>query len=161
MRVRLTFHGRVLGDTQSPAGTEDDWAITPHGMTLCRALVDCSSLSGVASGRDVLELGGGLGNHTMLLWRQSPRLLVTTEINSGRAGTLRQSMKLNGCQCVSAGDETAPEGGDSDGKVDPRAPPRALVQVADWLNASVPTHDGKVDLLVTNPPFAYSGKFNR
>jgi len=120
-----------------PPSTEDDWQITPHGATLSEALYRSPELSSIGTGKDVLELGGGLGNQTVLMWRQNPRSLTTTEVTEARAATLRASLTLNGCG-------TKPS-----------------VVVADWLRVDVPTPDGKVDVVITNPPFAASGKFNR
>ena len=85
----------------------------------------------------------------VLLWRQHPKSLTTTEITSDRAATLQASLELNSCCSVESSDPTE------------ERKQELHVIVADWLQVQLATRDKKVDVLVTNPPFAASGKFNR
>ncbi|MHC4959617.1 MAG: methyltransferase [Planctomycetota bacterium] len=109
---------------------EDDWKPTPHGILMRDALVARRDL---IEGRDVLELGGGVGNHTIVLARQGVRSLVTTEISESRSATTRRNVERN---CP---------GSDN-----------IEYRVADWLSTP-----GEFDLIVTNPPFMVSGRRNR
>ena len=106
----------------------DDWCPTPHGAFLGEIITQ----SGVAKGKDILELGGGVGNHTIALLRSGARSIVTTEITAALSATTRANVA--------------------------RHLPDATIEyrVADWLNTA-----GRFDLLVTNPPFAKSGQRNR
>jgi len=107
----------------------DDWKPTPHGECLARAIAE----NLIAAGRSVLEIGAGVGNHTIVLARQGPTWLVTTEITESRLETAR-------------------------GNVERNFPDAEFIEyrVADWLNT-----EGTFDLIVTNPPFCQSGKRNR
>lgn len=109
---------------------DGDWKPTPHGIFLGEVLAGHPE---VVDGRDVLELGGGVGNHTIPLIRLGARRLVTTEIVPERSETTRRNVERN-------------------------CPETAHVQyrVADWLDTP-----GQFDVVVTNPPFAKSGKRNR
>lgn len=106
------------------------WKPTPHGQTLAEALERFD----VVSGQSVLELGGGVANHTIIMARQGPRLLVTTEILPEFLSTTQQNVEkaVPGCQEFME------------------------YRVCDWLD----TH-GRFDVIVTNPPFAKSGQRNR
>jgi predicted RNA methylase len=109
--------------------TEGDWQPTAHG----RLLGDVLQRQRLVRGKDVLELGAGVGNHTVLLVRGGARHVVATEITEERLETTRRNVeRLCG----------------KDAPVEYR--------VADWLRTT-----GKFDLVVTNPPFAKSGKRNR
>lgn len=107
----------------------DDWRPTPHGEFMARVLAE----NNLVSGKDVLELGAGLGNHTIILIRQGVRSLVVTEIKQALLDTTRANVERN---CPDA---------DS-----------IEYRVANWLNT-----EGEFDLIVTNPPFCKSGKQNR
>jgi 16S rRNA G1207 methylase RsmC len=111
------------------ASGEQDWQITPHGRFLGEVLAERD----LVSGKEVLELGGGQGNHTIVMARQRPARLVVTEI----AGELLETTRANVERNVEAA-----------GMVEYR--------VADWLDT-----EGPFDVVVTNPPFAKSGKQNR
>lgn len=87
----------------------------------------------LVAGKSVLELGAGQGNHTIILARQGPKRLVATEITEDLLETTRTNVENNV--------ERA-------GFVEYR--------VADWLET-----EGTFDVIVTNPPFARSGKQNR
>ena len=108
---------------------DDDWSPTPHGVLLR----DVLARHNVVEGRDVLELGGGVGNQTIVLVRQEARSVVTTEILESRLETTRGNVERN-CPGVD----------------------NVEYRVADWLN----TH-GEFDVIISNPPFAQSGKRNR
>ncbi len=111
------------------AGSEDDWSPTPHGQLLSKTL----ATQDLVRDKNVLELGGGVANHTILLVRQGAKHLVTTEISESRSETTRRNVERN-CE-------------------------RAEIveyRVADWLQTP-----GTFDVVVTNPPFAQSGKQNR
>lgn len=73
------------------------------------------------------------GNHTVLLKRKEPSILVVTEYTRERLETTRQALKEN--------DMLGPD-------VEPR--------VADWLHT-----EGAFDMVITNPPFCKSGQRNR
>ena len=108
----------------------DDWQPTPHGALLGEVIADHPALF---AGKDVLELGGGVGNHTVPMVRVGARRLVTTEYLLERSDTTRKSVE---CNC----------------------PDTDVVEyrVADWLHT-----EGEFDVVVANPPFAKSGKRNR
>ncbi len=114
-------------DLDASAG---DWTPTPHGVLLAEALAEHPELF---EGRDVLELGGGIGNHTIPLVRMGVNRLVTTEILPERSETTRRNVERN---CPEA--------------------TNVEYRVADWLHT-----DGAFDVVVSNPPFAKSGKRNR
>ena len=107
----------------------DDWRPTPHG----RFLADVLTSNSFAKGKDVLELGGGVGNHTILLLRHEPRSLVVTEISEDLLASTRKNVERN-------------------------RPAGSVIEyrVSDWLST-----EGTFDLVVTNPPFCVSGKQNR
>ena len=113
------------------ASGEDDWMVTPHGRFLGEVLAEAD----LVEGREVLELGAGLGNHTVVMARQEPKRLVATEIHEDLLATTQANLEHN-----LQPDELAP----------------VELRVADWLDT-----EGRFDVLVTNPPFAKSGKQNR
>ena len=108
---------------------DDDWAPTPHGQWLASMLAEHD----LVTGKDVLELGAGLANHTILLHRKGARSIVATEITPDLLATSRANFERN-----------CGEGNDIE------------FRVADWLD----TPD-RFDLVVSNPPFCKSGKQNR
>lgn len=108
---------------------EDDWTPTPHGQWLAAVLVEHD----LVSGKDVLELGAGVANHTILLHRRGARSITATEITAGLLETAGANFRRN------VGDDV---------EID--------LRVADWLST-----EGTFDMVVTNPPFCQSGKQNR
>ncbi len=113
-------------------GGEDDWSPTPHGRLLAGALAE----NNLVRGKSVLELGAGVGNHTIVMLRQGAASLVATEITEERLETARRNVERN--------------------TRSPWPEPCIEYRLADWLSTP-----GKFDLLVTNPPFMMSGKQNR
>lgn len=115
----------------SSEGTEDDgvWKVTPHGEFLAKALAEFD----LVHGADVLELGAGVANHTILLARKGAKSVVATEIHETFLESTRANFERN-CPDYST----------------------IEYRVADWLNV-----EGTFDVVVTNPPFAKSGKQNR
>jgi predicted RNA methylase len=109
---------------------DDDWRPTPHGRSLATIMAENPALF---AGREVLELGGGVGNHTVLLVRMGATRIVTTEILAERSDTTRRNVEHN-----------CPEASNIE------------YRVADWLHT-----EGRFDVVVTNPPFCKSGKRNR
>ncbi|MCP5065315.1 MAG: methyltransferase [bacterium] len=109
---------------------DDDWQPTPHGIFFGEVLAAHPELF---AGRDVLELGGGVGNHTVPLIRMGAATVTTTEIVASRSETTRRNVGHN-CPDATGVD----------------------YRVADWLHT-----EGQFDVVVTNPPFAKSGKRNR
>ena len=107
----------------------DDWVPTPHGQFLARVLAE----QPLVEGRDVLELGAGSANHTIVMLRTGCRSLVATEITDELLETTRRNVEAN---CPDR--------------------PQVDYRVADWLDTP-----GRFDAIVTNPPFCKSGKQNR
>ena len=87
----------------------------------------------LVEGADVLELGAGMANHTIALARQRAKSLVATEIHESFLKFTRRNFRHN-CPHYDS----------------------IEYRVADWLSL-----DGEYDVIVTNPPFAKSGKQNR
>lgn len=114
------------------SGGDDDWSPTPHGQLLALALVE----NNLVRGKSVLELGAGMGNHTILLLRQGARSLVATEITAERLETTRRNVERN--------------------MVAPWPEADIEYRAADWLSTP-----GRFDVLVTNPPFMACGMQNR
>ncbi len=110
------------------AGAED-WSPTPHGIFMAEVL----ARDNVVRGKEVLELGGGVGNHTIILVRQGAKRVVTTEIVASRSEMTRTNVEAN---CPGA--------------------TNVEYRVADWLHT-----DGEFDVVLSNPPFAKSGRRNR
>ena len=108
---------------------DDDWSPTPHGHWLATMLAE----KDLVSGKDVLELGAGVANHTILIHRKGARSIVATEIT----GELIETSKVNF-------ERNCGDGADID------------FRVADWLSTP-----GRFDVVVSNPPFCQSGKQNR
>lgn len=108
---------------------ENDWTPTPHGQWLASVI----ARHDLIAGKDILELGAGVANHTILLHRRGAKSIAATEITEDLLDTARKNFKAN----VGAG---VP--------VD--------LRVADWLST-----EGTFDMVVANPPFCQSGKQNR
>ena len=119
------------------ASGSDDWAPTPHGALLAEAL----AATDLIDARDVLELGAGVGNHTIVIVRKGARSVVATEITAARAESTRLNVERN-CDAAAG--------------VDNRVDNRVSYRVADWVRV-----EGRYDLVVANPPFAKSGQRNR
>ncbi|MHA2362414.1 MAG: class I SAM-dependent methyltransferase [Candidatus Hodarchaeales archaeon] len=85
------------------------------------------------TGKKILELGGGIGNHTIRILKNNPELLVTTEINEDRLQVTRQAVQNHFGNTINC-----------------------EFSVADWLAI-----EGSYDVVITNPPFFMSGKYNR
>jgi predicted RNA methylase len=83
--------------------------------------------------KNVLELGGGSANHTKLILDNGPDILVTTELNGERLEITKRAVEEH-------------FGRDHNCKF----------MVADWLDV-----DGAYDIVITNPPYFVSGKYNR
>ena len=109
---------------------EDDWSPTAHGLLLG----DSIAAGDFVRDRDVLELGAGVGNHTILLLRKGASRIVATEITQSRIATARANVERN---CPGLAD-------------------RVEYRTSDWLDG-----DDKFDTVITNPPFAVSGRRNR
>ena len=116
--------------------SDDDWLPTPHGLTLAEALMYSNELKSVCKNKSVLELGSGVGNHTMILYKQEPKLLCVTEVYESRLECTKNTFKLNNIN----------------------NPKNVEYIVGDWLNID---SNKRFDILITNPPFAASGKRNR
>ena len=69
----------------------DDWSPTSHGHWLARMLAE----NDLVRGRDVLELGAGVANHTILIHRQGARSIVATEITEQLLETMRENFERN------------------------------------------------------------------
>ncbi len=119
---------KSLLDMDLQAG-EDDWTPTPHGQWLASVI----ARHDLVEGKEVLELGAGVANHTILIHRRGAKAITATEITEELLGTARTNFEAN-------------VGGDV--PID--------LRVADWLHT-----DGTFDMVVANPPFCQSGKQNR
>ena len=108
---------------------DGDWTPTPHGQHLGHVLATQSHFVG----KDVLELGAGVANHTIIMLRRGVKSLVATEITEPRCRTAQLNVERN------CGEGQPIE-----------------YRVADWLST-----EGQFDIVVTNPPFARSGQRNR
>ena len=82
------------------------------------------------SGENVLELGAGCGIHSILIARRGAARLTLTEIEQGVCDNARHNVEKHGVWIP------------------------IEYSVADWTNLA----GGSFDALVTNPPFAKSGK---
>ena len=114
-----------------PAGV---WNPTPHGVHLGNMLMQMDF-----SGEHVLELGTGCGIHAILLAHRGAAELTMTEIGAEINDNAEHNLKKNGIDI-----------------------PRSY-HVADWTNVPGASHQGDVpwDTVITNPPFAKSGKVYR
>ena len=114
-----------------PAGV---WNPTPHGVHLGNMLMHLDF-----SGQHVLELGTGCGIHAIVLAHRGAATLTLTEIAAAINDNAEHNLRKNGIDI-----------------------PRDY-HVADWTAVPGASHSGAVpwDCLVTNPPFAKSGKAYR
>lgn len=110
----------------------DTWKETNHGRIMSEAISDLQKID-FFKDKNVLELGGGSANHTKLILENEPELLVTTEINTERLEITKQKVE-----------ERFGNGHN------------CKFIVADWLGV-----DGTYDIVITNPPYFVSGKYNR
>ena len=99
----------------------DDWKPTPHGQLLSRTLAEHN----LVRDKEVLELGAGVANQTIVMLRQGAKRIVATEMREDLLQTTRHNVERN---C-----------------------PAAVIEyrVADWLDT-----EGKFDVILSNPPFA-------
>jgi len=112
------------------ASGDDDWSPTAHGILLGDAIAE----GDYVRDREILELGAGVGNHTILLLRKGAARVVATEITESRIATARANVERN---CPDLAD-------------------RVEYRTADWLAGT-----DQFDTVITNPPFAMSGQRNR
>lgn len=108
---------------------EDDWTPTPHGRWLAKVIAKYD----LVGGKDVLEIGAGVANHTILIQRRGAKSIVATEITEPLLATAKANFERNV---------------DGDAEIEWR--------VADWLATT-----GEFDMIVSNPPFCQSGQRNR
>ncbi len=104
---------------------EGVWNPTPHGMHLGNMILNLDFQDA-----NVLELGSGCGNHTILIAKNNPRKLTVTEIDQAILDNTRHNLEKNNINI-----------------------PVDYI-VADWTRID----EGPFDVLITNPPFAKSGK---
>lgn len=119
--LTLTF-GNLTINLDVPEGV---WNPTPHGMLLGNMILNLEFKDA-----EVLELGSGSGNHTILIAQKKPKTLTVTELNQSILDNTHHNLIKN--------------------KID--LPVEYIV--ADWTNLN----KGPFDVLITNPPFAKSGK---
>lgn len=110
---------------------EGVWNPTPHGVHLGNMLLKLDF-----TGEHVLELGTGCGIHAILLARRGAARLTLTEIASHINDNARHNLHRNGVEVP------------------------AEYLVADWTAVAGASGGGAApwDAVVTNPPFAKSGK---
>jgi predicted RNA methylase len=108
------------------------WKETNHGRIMSEAIIDLQKID-FFKDKKVLELGGGSANHTKLIVENEPKLLLTTEIDQKQLDVTMQAVE------------------EHFGKVH-----ICKFIIADWLGVS-----GTYDILITNPPYFNSGKYNR
>lgn len=116
-------------DIRCTTHDESDWIPTQHGRFFAGVLFEHPSLF---RGLEVLELGAGLGLHTILLARGGAKSVTATEYDAPLLESTKRNVEAHNCQ------------------------DRVSYLQADWLNL-----DGQFDLVVANPPFCLSGKTNR
>lgn len=110
----------------------DTWKETNHGRIMSEAIKELQKIN-FFTNKKVLELGGGSANHTKLILENEPSLLVTTEIKQERLEVTKQVVEKH-CGNVQ----------------------NCKFIIADWLDI-----DGTYDIVITNPPYFVSGKYNR
>ncbi len=126
---------QTFGDTTISLDVpEGVWNPTPHGVHLGDMLVTLDF-----TGEHVLELGTGCGIHAILLAENGAERLTMTEITAAANENAEHNLKKNGVTT-----------------------PREYF-VADWTAVPGASHCGEApwDVVVTNPPFAKSGKRHR
>lgn len=119
--------------------SNDDWLPTPHGITMADAIIKTDKLKNFFTNKKVLELGSGVGNHTLLILKQKPTNLTVTEISESRMSVTKNTLNAN-----------------KDISQD-----NISFVIGDWLQLSNQVGNNKYDVLITNPPFAASGRRNR
>lgn len=119
--LTVTF-GNVKINLDVPEGV---WNPTPHGMHLGNMILTLDFKD-----EEVLELGSGCGNHTILIAQKKPKKLTVTELSQSILDNTRHNLLKNNIDL-----------------------PVEYV-VADWTHID----KGPFDVLITNPPFAKSGK---
>lgn len=119
--LTLTF-GDVTINLDVPEGV---WNPTPHGMLLGNMILNLNF-----EDAEVLELGGGCGNHTILIAQKKPKKLTVTEISQPILDNTCHNLMKNNINLL------------------------VEYVVADWTCID----KGPFDFLITNPPFAKSGK---
>ena len=128
----------------------DDWFPTPHGWMLAEAIEFNPKLANIISDSKVLELGSGVGIHTILIAQKNPSKLYVTEITESRLEITRNTMEIN------KQNGKIPKTFDIDKNM--------TYIIADWLHIDSLKEDNnnnKFDVIISNPPFAASGKRNR
>ncbi len=120
-QLNLTFRDVTI-DLDVPEGV---WNPTPHGMHLGNMILELDFQDA-----EVLELGSGCGNHTILIAQKNPKKLTVTEIDQAILDNTRHNLLKNNIDI-----------------------PVEYI-VADWTHVN----KGPFDILITNPPFAKSGK---
>jgi len=120
--------------------SDDDWLPTPHGLTMSDALIKTDELKAFFTNKKVLELGSGVGNHTALILKQKPAHLTVTEISESRMNVTKSTLNANNI-----------------------SQDNMSFVIGDWLQLShkLDKNNNKFDVLITNPPFAASGRRNR
>ncbi len=110
---------------------EGVWNPTPHGIHLGEMLLRIDF-----TGKHVLELGTGCGIHAILLAHQGAARMTLTDIDPAINENAWHNLAANGIDT-----------------------PTEFV-VADWTAVTGASHDGGApwDCVVSNPPFAKSGK---
>ena len=121
-----------FGDLQMQLDVpEGVWNPTPHGIHLANMLLKIDFTN-----KNVLELGTGCGIHAILIAHQGASQLSMTEIDTAINDNAKHNLAKNNIDI------------------------EIEYFVADWTSVPGASHDGKAkwDCLVTNPPFAKSGK---
>lgn len=119
--LTLNF-GEITIELDVPEGV---WNPTYHGMYLGNIIIDLD-----LNGKEVLELGSGSGNHTILISKQNPKRLTVTEISQDILNNTRHNLLKNNINLT------------------------VEYVVADWTHIN----RGLFDVLISNPPFVKSGK---
>ncbi len=127
----VSFTQQIGGHVLELDVPEGVWNPTPHGIHLGEMLGRLDF-----TGEHVLELGTGCGIHAILLARQGAARMTLTEIDAAISENARHNLARNTV--------TTP----------------VEFVVADWTAVPGASHEGRApwDSVVTNPPFAKSGK---
>lgn len=123
--------GDLQIDLDVPEGV---WNPTPHGIHLGNMLLGIDF-----TGKNVLELGTGCGIHAILIAHRGAAQMTMTEIDAVAIENSKHNFAKNTIDI------------------------EAEFIVADWTAVPGASHEGKAkwDCIVTNPPFAKSGKHYR